>query len=231
MHETTSFKWKLAGIRAIQRVMESMPAVSVAAAITYASLPGTVAASEVSHSFVIAQTSMGGSATSPSAPQASPSGPPPLRLPAPSATAPPPLKLPAPSAPKLDYIPPSLAPDRQGESGQSTDASWGAIGFTADGSYASVWRMASKAEAEAAVAKKCASYGRGGCEVVNFSGQECAALATFIGNYRGRRWSLSFTAGGTTYPEAQNAAMNRCNSDERSQGRCQPRTAACADGR
>jgi hypothetical protein len=42
---------------------------------------------------------------------------------------------------------------------------------------------------------------------------------------------LSVTAGGTTYPEAQNAAMGRCNSDERSQGRCQPRTAACADGR
>ena len=87
------------------------------------------------------------------------------------------------------------------------------------------------ASAEADVAKQCAAFGRGGCQVVSFSGQECVALATFIGSYRRRRWNLSFTSGGPTYPEAQSAAMGRCNSDERSQGRCQPRTAACADGR
>jgi Domain of unknown function (DUF4189) len=108
---------------------------------------------------------------------------------------------------------------------------WGAIGFTADGSYSSTWKMPSQAEAEAKVAKGCALFGRGGCHVVSFSGQECVALATFIGPYRRRRWNLSFTAGGMTYPESQNAAMARCNADERSQGRCQPRTAACADGR
>jgi hypothetical protein len=85
--------------------------------------------------------------------------------------------------------------------------------------------------AEAAVAKKCAEYGHGACKVVSFSGQECAALSTFNGAYKRRRWSLSFTAGGNTYPEATNAAMGRCNADERSQGRCQFRVAACADGR
>jgi hypothetical protein len=91
--------------------------------------------------------------------------------------------------------------------------------------------MAGKAEAEAEVAKKCASLGRGSCEVSSFSGHECAALATFIGNYGRRRWKLSFTWGGNTYPEAQKAAMDRCNSDQRTQGRCQFRTAVCADGR
>jgi hypothetical protein len=159
--------------------------------------------------FVIAQTSMGA----------------PDPLPAPSA--------PAPSSPRLDYIPPSLAPTPPAPSqpSPSTELPWGAIGFTADGSYSSTWKMASQAEAEARVAKKCAEFGRGGCQTVSFSGQECVALATFIGSYRRRRWSLSFTAGGGTYPEAQNAAMARCNADERSQGRCQPRAAACADGR
>ena len=112
-----------------------------------------------------------------------------------------------------------------------SDASWGAIAFTADGSYSSTWKMASQPEAEAKVLRECAKFGRGGCEVVTFSGQECVALSTFIGNYRRRRWNLSFTAGGNTYPDAQNAAMYRCNSDERTQGHCQPRTAACADGR
>ncbi|MBV9461013.1 MAG: DUF4189 domain-containing protein [Bradyrhizobium sp.] len=119
-------------------------------------------------------------------------------------------------------------PDR---SNPSSDILWGAIAFTADGSYSTTWKMASQPEAEAKVLRQCARFGRGGCEVVSFSGQECAALATFIGPYRRRRWSLSFTGGGMTYPAAQGAAMDRCNSDERAQGRCQPRTAACADGR
>jgi hypothetical protein len=158
-------------------------------------------------SFVIAQTSMG--------------GPDPLPQPAPVTPSPP---------PRLDYVPPNLTPSQPAPS-TSTDLPWGAIGFTADGSYSSTWKMASQAEAEARVAKKCAEFGRGGCQTVSFSGQECVALATFIGSYRRRRWNLSFTAGGETYPEAQNAAMARCNADERSQGRCQPRTAACADGR
>jgi len=108
---------------------------------------------------------------------------------------------------------------------------WAAIGFTADGSYSTAWKMPSKAEAEARVAKQCSGFGRSGCQVVSISGQECVALATFIGSYQRRCWSLSFTAGGYTCPDAQNAAISRCNSDERSRGRCQPRTAACADGR
>lgn len=113
----------------------------------------------------------------------------------------------------------------------SSDDAWGAIGFTADGSYSTIWKVPSKAEAEAEVAKKCAEFGRGGCKVVSFSGKQCGALATFIGNYKRRRWNLSFTAGGETYPEAVNAALASCNSDERSQGHCISRIAACADGR
>jgi Domain of unknown function (DUF4189) len=173
-----------------------------------------VAASEASQdnskSFVVAQTSLG-------APDPSP---PPFN-PGPDKSAP---------SPRLDYIPTVYAPNQPAPS-TSTDLPWGAIGFTADGSYSTTWKMASQPEAEAKVAKKCAEFGRGGCQVVSFSGQECVALATFIGSYRRRRWNLSFTAGGETYPEAQNAAIARCNSDERSAGRCQPRTAACADGR
>jgi hypothetical protein len=113
----------------------------------------------------------------------------------------------------------------------SSEGAWGAIAFTADGSYSSTWKMPSQPEAEAKVLRQCARFGRGGCEVVSFSGQQCAALATFIGGYKRRRWNLSFTAGGLTYPSAQSAAMERCNTDERTQGRCQPRTTACADGR
>jgi hypothetical protein len=161
--------------------------------------------------FMIAQTSMG--------------GPDPFPPTAPSATAPP---------PGTGNIAPSPAPGPPfdpSQPGPLTELAWGAIGFTADGSYSSTWKMASQPEAEARVAKKCAEFGHGGCQVVSFSGQVCVALATFIGSYKRRRWDLSFTAGGETYPEAQNAAMARCNSDERAQGRCQFRAAACADGR
>jgi Domain of unknown function (DUF4189) len=160
---------------------------------------------------VIAQTSTG---------TPDPSPPPPFR----------PTPAPAPVPPSFSPTPvlPSQPPNQSGSSGAVV---WGAIGFTADGSYSSTWKMLSQAEAEAKAAKGCALFGRGGCQVVSFSGQECVALATFIGSYRRRRWNLSFTAGGMTYPDAQNAAIARCNADERSQGRCQPRTAACADGR
>jgi hypothetical protein len=109
----------------------------------------------------------------------------------------------------------------------STTLQWGAIGFTADGSYSTAAKMASQAEAEAKVATQCAAFGRGGCKIVTFSGQECVGLATFVG----RRWQLSFTAPGMTYPDAQFAALNRCNEDQRSRGRCLTRIAACADGR
>jgi len=128
---------------------------------------------------------------------------------------------------------PETNPDRSypDRSNPSSDMFWGAIAFTADGSYSTTWKMASQPEAEAKVLRQCARFGRGGCEVVSFSGQECAALATFIGPYHRRRWSLSYTAGGMTYPASQSAAMDRCSADERTQGRCQVRTAACADGR
>src|ERR1700745_3388820 len=101
----------------------------------------------------------------------------------------------------FEKLPPLIAPTPP--PGSPSDASWGAIPFTADGSYSSTWKMGSQPEAEAKVLRECARFGRGGCEVVTFSGQECVALSTFIGNYRRRRWNLSFTAGGPNYPDAQ----------------------------
>jgi TPR repeat protein len=155
-----------------------------------------------------------------------PSGP---AAPTPPALNPPALDPPAfKPAPLNNFVPnpPPLNPPDN-----STAVQWGAMAFTADGSYSTIWKMASQAEAEADVAKRCSAFGRGACKVLSFSGQECAALATFIGSYARRRWQLSYTAGGATYPEAQNNALGRCNADERSRGRCQSRTAACADGR
>jgi hypothetical protein len=183
--------------------------------------------------FVIAQSSLGGSEQLP--PSIAPTPPPPPPPPPPSSPRMdyiPPAPKPAPSSPRMDYIPPMLQPKPGPEEpSTSSDSYWGAIAFTADGSYSSVWKVPSQAEAEAHVLKQCARFGRGGCEVTTMSGQQCVGLATFIGNYRRRRWSLSFTAIGSTYPEAQSNALGRCNADERSQGQCQTRTAACADGR
>src|SRR4029077_11643320 len=135
----------------------------------------------------------------------------------------------------MDDVPPSPvpipAPLPSQPNAALSDMPWGAVGFTANGSYSSNWKMASQAEAEAKAAKGCAQFGRGACQVVSFSGQECVAWQLSSDQYRRRRWNLSFTAGGPTYPQAQSAAIGRCNAEERSQGRCQPRTAACADGR
>jgi hypothetical protein len=226
-------------MQAARSIARSTKAAITAALIMTEPLQGAVAnenAINASKGFVIAQSSFGGPEQLP------PSIAPTPQPPAPANPAPPSPRMdyippsvgprPAPSSPRTDYVPPSLEPKpAPGEPSNSSDAHWGAIAFTADGSYSTVWKVPSRAEAEAHVLKQCARFGRGGCEVVSFSGQECVALATFIGPYRRRRWSLSFTAGGMTYPDAQLAAMNRCNSDERTQGQCQNRTAACADGR
>lgn len=128
----------------------------------------------------------------------------------------------------MDYIP--TLPDSSSRTpppDSGDNVLWASIGFTADGSYYTAWKYNSKAEAEAQVAKKCAAYGRGACEVSTVSGRECIALAAFSG----RGWKLSFTAKGMTFPEAQTNSLNYCNSDKRTGGRCQFRTAVCADGR
>lgn len=110
---------------------------------------------------------------------------------------------------------------------EDSDTQWGAMAFTADGSYSTVWRLHSQPEAEANVAKQCAEFGRGSCKVFSISGQECASLATYLG----RRYQSSYTAGGMTYPEAQSNALERCNADGRNRGRCKSRSTFCADGR
>jgi hypothetical protein len=102
---------------------------------------------------------------------------------------------------------------------------WGALAFTADGSWATAWKMPSKAEAEAKVAVECANFGRGRCKVVSFSGNTCVALATA----RARRSVASYSAGGPTVGEAQQAAVDHCH--EAGRRRCQLRTVVCADGR
>jgi hypothetical protein len=108
---------------------------------------------------------------------------------------------------------------------------WGALAFTADGSWATAWAKPSKSDAEANVAVACAKFGRGRCEVVSFTGEYCAALATYIGSHSRRRYKLSFSGGGLSVHEAQKEAMDRCNGDSRTRGRCQLRTTVCGDGR
>ena len=163
----------------------------------------------------LAQTSLGG--VDPS----TPSQPPPSVVPAPAPA-------PRPSSPRMDYIPTLPDSPAPAQRSDSTDnVLWAAIGFTADGSYWTAWKFSSKSEAEAVVAKKCASFGRGACEVSTASGRECVALASSSAG----RWKLAFTSGGATFPEAQSNALNRCNADPRSRGRCQFQTAVCADGR
>jgi Domain of unknown function (DUF4189) len=134
------------------------------------------------------------------------------------------IKMPERGRERADFVPPPGALKKD-------SAYYGAIAFTADGSWATVWRSPSKPEAEAEVAKRCARLGHGGCEVVSFPGEQCVALASFAGRSGRKRWQLSFTAGGLTGPEAQLAAMKRCNDDQRTRGRCQLRTMVCGDGR
>jgi hypothetical protein len=124
--------------------------------------------------------------------------------------------------------PPSLAP---AAGGSNSSALYGAIAFTADGSYSTAWKYKTKPEAEAYVATKCAAFGRGQCKVIGFAGSLCAGLASYQGSHSGRRYKLAFTGGGMTAADAQRQAMDRSNGDSRTRGRCQLRTVVCGDGR
>lgn len=108
---------------------------------------------------------------------------------------------------------------------------WGAIAFTADGSYSSVWKSVSKPEAEAHVLKGCAKLGRGACEVISFPGSMCAALAHYDGSHSGKRWRISHTGGAKTSSDAQKAALENCRNSRNVRGQCQLRTVVCGDGR
>ena len=55
---------------------------------------------------------------------------------------------------------------------------FGAIAFTPDGSFFSVWKIDSRLEAEEKVRSECARLGRGSCEAMSFRGEVCTAIAS-----------------------------------------------------
>jgi hypothetical protein len=116
-------------------------------------------------------------------------------------------------------VPPSIPPD---------PTQFGAIAFTADGSFSSAWKRASKSDVEARVLANCIKLGRGKCEVVSFREELCAALASGQ-NGSGRR--ITLTGGGLTPADAKRSAIERCNKDRRTRGPCELRTVVCGDGR
>jgi hypothetical protein len=105
---------------------------------------------------------------------------------------------------------------------------YGAIAFTADGSFSTAWKYRSKAAAQAKVAAECGRLKRGACQVVSFSAKVCAAIASFE---LGKDRKVTYSGGGLTPAEAQQSALRRCKDDPRAGARCEPRAVVCADGR
>jgi hypothetical protein len=123
----------------------------------------------------------------------------------------------------LPYLSPSSPPSTPPDPAQ-----FGAIAFTADGSFASAWKYASKSKVEARTLSNCSKFGRGKCEVVSFREELCAALVS--GKNAAGRW-ITMTGGGLTPPDARRSAIERCNKDSRTRGPCELRTVICGDGR
>jgi hypothetical protein len=105
---------------------------------------------------------------------------------------------------------------------------YGAIAFTADGSFSAVWKRTSKSEAEAQVLTDCAKLKRGECQVVGFRRELCAAIASF---QTAKDLKVTYAGGGVTKADAKRAALERCNGDDRARHTCQIRTVVCGDGR
>jgi hypothetical protein len=110
----------------------------------------------------------------------------------------------------------------------ATAAEYGAIAFTADGSFSAVWKRPSKSKAEAQVQADCTKLKRGECQVVGFRQELCAAIASFR---TAKDLKVTYAGGGVTKADAKRAALERCNGDDRAGRRCQIRTIVCGDGR
>ncbi len=104
---------------------------------------------------------------------------------------------------------------------------FGAIAFTADGSYSTTWLRKSKEEAEDKVRADCVKFKRGDCEVVGFRRELCAAIASFSTK---KDLYATYAGGGLTKDDAKNQALERCRSDKRARA-CRIRTVVCGDGR
>jgi len=125
--------------------------------------------------------------------------------------------------------------DRKATMAPQTPAPWtalppsfGAIAFTADGSFATTWTQPTREEAEDKVRDDCARFRRGDCEVVAFGPDVCAAIASFETRKGEKR---TYSGGGLTPKVAQRVALERCNADSRSGKSCTLRTVVCGDGR
>jgi Domain of unknown function (DUF4189) len=118
----------------------------------------------------------------------------------------------------------SIAPAPEAEE----EPQFGAIAFTPDGSFFSVWNISSRTEAEEKVRTECASLGRGSCEALSFRGEICAAIAS--GKLSKQR-KITYSGGGLSPGDAERLALARCNADRRARGTCQLRTTVCGDGR
>lgn len=118
----------------------------------------------------------------------------------------------------------SIAPVVEAEQ----EPQYGAIAFTPDGSFFSVWKISSRTEAEEKVRTECATLGRGTCEALSFRGEICAAIAS---GQLGKQRKITYSGGGLSPGDAERLALARCNADRRARGTCQLRTTVCGDGR
>jgi hypothetical protein len=105
---------------------------------------------------------------------------------------------------------------------------FGALAFTADGSFTAVWKQGSKNRAEAKVLADCEKLKRGTCQVVSFRQELCAAIASFR---TAKDLTATYAGGAVTRADAKRSALERCNGDARAQRSCQVRTVVCGDGR
>ena len=119
-------------------------------------------------------------------------------------------------------------PSRRPRERRRQEPQFGAIAFTPDGSFFSVWSIGSRTEAEEKVRTECATLGRGTCEALSFRGEICAAIAS--GKLDKQR-KITYSGGGLSPGDAERLALARCNADRRARGTCQLRTTVCGDGR
>ena len=130
-----------------------------------------------------------------------------------------------PSGPHAQTAAPPAANDQAADMKDDTPQLFGAVAFTADGSFASAWKWSSKKAVEARVLSQCSKFKRGPCQVATVRNGLCASIANFSEGMA----SVTYAGAGITPEDARRVALRRCNGDSRSNRNCRIRTTVCSD--
>lgn len=107
---------------------------------------------------------------------------------------------------------------------------WGALAYAAKGASGTVWKRASRQEAERDAILECRNRGGSGCKVVTAADQGCGALGFYSGRVGSTQHWGAYASVRPTLAQAIENALSECRRQAKKPDACGVRITVCADG-